>query len=140
MPMPLPHLPLGRGDFEDIRLKESVKVNSPLQIEMKQRITFPEGMASVRYTLETYLFMPPALQVTPDNFSSRALLKTLKNYIRLRARKYPLEQFLTSVGPLSQMDVALKKLDLADKEAVRDYENAVRRFALVFRQSVKAVL
>ena len=140
MPMPLPHLPLGRGDFEDIRLKESVKVNSPLQIEMKQRITFPEGMASVRYTLETYLFMPPALQVTPDNFSSRALLKTLKNYIRLRARKYPLEQFLTSVGPLSQMDVALKKLDLADKEAVRDYENAVRRFALIFRQSVKAVL
>ena len=138
--MELPHLTHGRSDFEDIRLKESVKVNSPLQIEMKERITFPEGMESVRYTLETYLFMPAALQVTSDNFTSAGLLKTLKNYIRLRARKYPIEQFLTTSGPLTQLDAALEAVNPTDATAVRDYENAVRRFALVYRQSVKAAL
>lgn len=138
--MDLPHLSHGRSDFEDIRLKETVKINSPQQIELKQRITFPEGMNSVRYTLETYLFMPAALQVTSDNFTSAALLKTLKNYIRLRARKYPLEQFLTTAGPLAQLDDTLNRLCTRDKNAVQIYEDAVRRFALAFRQSVKSAL
>ncbi len=138
--MELPHLPHARSDFEDIRLKESVKVTSPLQIEMKERITFPEGMESVRYTLETYLFMPAALQVTSANFTSAGLLKTLKNYIRLRARKCPLEQFLASAGPLSQLDEALAAVNPSDSTAVRNYENAVRRFALTYRQSVKSAL
>ena len=138
--MALPHFPKSRDDFEDIRLKESVKVNSPQQIELKQRITFPEERESIRYTLETYLFMPAALQVTPDNFTSSSLLKTLKNYIRLRARKYSLKDFTAPGGPMQKLSASLAAIDTQSAAAVRDYENATRRFALAFRQSVKAAL
>ena len=49
----------------DTRVRESVRVNSPHQIEFKERVAFPESADSVRYETETYIFLPPALQVTP---------------------------------------------------------------------------
>lgn len=124
----------------DTRVRESVRVNSPHQIEFKERVAFPESADSVRYETETYIFLPPALQVTPEHFTSATLLRSLKNYIRLRAPKLPLTAFEDNAGPFADLDSALKDINVRTVNADEDYENAVRRFALTYRQSVKSAL
>ena len=117
----------------DTRVRESVRVNSPHQIEFKERVAFPESADSVRYETETYIFLPPALQVTPEHFTSATLLRSLKNYIRLRAPKLPLTAFEDNAGPFADLDSALKDINVRTVNADEDYENAVRRFALTYR-------
>ncbi len=105
----------------DTRVRESVRVNSPHQIEFKERVAFPESADSVRYETETYIFLPPALQVTPEHFTSATLLRSLKNYIRLRAPKLPLTAFEDNAGPFADLDSALKDINVRTVNADEDY-------------------
>lgn len=125
---------------DDTLVRESVRINSPHQIEFKERVAFPETADTVSYETETYFFLPPALQVTPEHFTSATLLRSLKNYIRLRAPKVPLDIFNKPEGPLGELDTTLKAINPRLVSSEQFYENALRRFALTYRQSVKSAL
>lgn len=86
----------------DTRVRESVRVNSPHQIEFKERVAFPESADSVRYETETYIFLPPALQVTPEHFTSATLLRSLKttSVCGLRSCRLPLLKITPVLLPI----------------------------------------
>ena len=55
-------------------IKESVKVHGRYQLEIKQKVSFDRRAHEVRYRIETWFFLPAALQVNPihPNIFSRA--------------------------------------------------------------------
>ena len=103
-------------------LRESIRLTSPQQLEIRERITFPTALNNVSYGVEMYFFFPSSLQVTSDSFSSASLLKTLKNYIRLRAKKVPLENFFDKKGPFENLTVTLDLLEKSNTVDANQYE------------------
>ena len=84
-------------------IKESVKVHGQYQLEIKQKVSFDRRAHEVRYRIETWFFLPAALQVNPDFYSPKYFQQSLKNYVRLRPPTRKLSQLLEPDEMLAEL-------------------------------------
>ena len=65
-------------------IKESVKAHGKHQLEIKQKVLFDRHAKEIRYRIDTWFFLPSALQINPDFYATSDFRRSLKNYVRLR--------------------------------------------------------
>ena len=116
-------------------IKESVKVHGQYQLEIKQKVSFDRRAHEVRYRIETWFFLPAALQVNPDFYSPKYFQQSLKNYVRLRPPTRKLSQLLEPDEMLAELAAFLATKP--DKEGLEPYENTLKRYALTYKRALR---
>ena len=116
-------------------IKESVKVHGQYQLEIKQKVSVDRRAHEVRYRIETWFFLPAALQVNPDFYSPKYFQQSLKNYVRLRPPTRKLSQLLEPDEMLAELAAFLAATP--DKEGLEPYENALKRYALTYKRALR---
>lgn len=90
-------------------IKESLKIHGHHQFEIKQRVSFDHAKTKdIKYQVETYFFLPVALQINPQSYSTKEFQKSLKNYVRLSPATHKLKFFYKKRGYLKSYPVNLK--------------------------------
>jgi len=51
-------------------IKESVKAHGKHQLEIKQKVLFDRHAKEIRYRIDTWFFLPSALQINPDFYTT----------------------------------------------------------------------
>lgn len=121
-------------------IKESLKIHSKRQFEVKQKVSFTKNVKEVRYQVETYFFLPTALQINQHTYTAEKFLRSLKNYVRLRPPTQKLHTLPRSSSALQELKEELATLSAANEtgEASLDrYENALKLFALTYKRSLR---
>ena len=119
-------------------IKESVKAHGRFQLEIKQKVSFDRRAHDIRYRIETWFFLPAALQVNPDIYSPKTFQQNLKNYIRLRPPTRKLAQLLEPEEMLAELAAFLA--DKPDKNEVERYENVLKRYALTYKRALRLAI
>jgi len=119
-------------------IKESVKAHGRFQLEIKQKVSFDRRAHDIRYRIETWFFLPAALQVSPDTYSPKTFQQNLKNYIRLRPPTRKLAQLLEPEEMLAELAAFLA--DKPDKNEVERYENVLKRYALTYKRALRLAI
>lgn len=118
-------------------IKESLKIHGHRQFEIKQRVSFDHAKAkNIKYQVETYFFLPVALQINPQSYSAKEFQKSLKNYVRLSPATHKLKYFYKKKGLLEKLSNELKDW-LVDTPEIESYENALKRAALTYKRSIR---
>ena len=114
-------------------VKESLKLHSAEQLEIKQEIEIDPEVSKSRYSVESYFFFPAALYINKETYSEADFRRPLKSYVRLRLPRF---RFPTSWRKGGYR--RLKAL-LADPESsVRQREAALKRYALLVKGVLQA--
>lgn len=121
-------------------VKESMKLHSAEQLEIKQEIEIDPEVARSRYSVESYFFFPPALYINKETYTEADFRRPLKSYVRLRLPKFPLSDFMEK----GEEYLRLKALLADSSSSVRQREAALKRYALLikgaFKRRIRALL
>lgn len=121
-------------------IKESLKIHGHHQFEIKQRVSFDHAKTKdIKYQVETYFFLPVALQINPQSYSTKEFQKSLKNYVRLSPATHKLKFFYKKKGLLEKLSSELKEWLISVPE-VDNYENALKRAALTYKRSLRLAI
>ena len=123
-----------RGDA--VRIKESLRLHSRHQIEIKQEIRPDASRKASRYRVETFFFIPAALLINAQTFSTRNFVQRLKNYVRVRLPVRGLSDFMTGGAAFIRLERALTYQD----DAVGEIKRSVLDFKRSIEHEVKAIL
>lgn len=121
-------------------IKESLKIHGHHQFEIKQRVSFDHAkIKDIKYQVETYFFLPAALQINPQSYSTKEFQKSLKNYVRLSPATHKLKTFYKKKGMLDKLSQELKDwlIEVPETDA---YENALKRVALTYKRSLRLAI
>lgn len=114
-------------------VKESLKLHSAEQLEIKQEIEIDPEVTKSRYSVESYFFFPAALYINKETYSEADFRRPLKNYVRLRLPKYPLSEFLKTGGEYRYLEELLR-----DKTSTVEHRAAaVKRYVLLIKSALK---
>ena len=121
-------------------VKESLKLHSAEQLEIKQEIEIDPEVSKSRYSVESYFFFPAALYINKETYSEADFRRPLKSYVRLRLPRFRLSDFMAEGGEYRRL-----KALLADPESsVKQREAALKRYALLvkgaFKRRIKKLL
>lgn len=118
-------------------IKESLKIHGHRQFEIKQKVSFDHAKAKeIKYNVETYFFLPAALQINPQSYSTQEFQKSLKNYVRLSPATHKLRALYKDGGLLDSLARHIKIY--AEHGVELDvYENELKRFALTYKRSLR---
>ncbi|GAA5096417.1 hypothetical protein [Wohlfahrtiimonas larvae] len=118
-------------------IKESLKIHGHRQFEIKQRVSFDHAKTkNIKYQVETYFFLPVALQINPQSYSTKEFQKSLKNYVRLSPATHKLKYFYKKKGMLEKLSIELEHWSIESPE-IEYYENALKRVALTYKRSLR---
>ena len=120
-------------------IKESLKIHGHRQFEIKQKVSFDHAkVKEIKYQVETYFFLPTALQLNPQSYSTQEFQKSLKNYVRLSPATHKLKHFYKKKALLEKLSIQLQELlESGDKIDLDEYENALKRIALTYKRSLR---
>ena len=118
-------------------IKESLKVHGKRQFEVKQKVSFARDAKEVRYQVETYFFLPTALQINNYTYTSGEFQRSLKNYVRLRPPTKKLRSLCAKEGVLDELKEQLQQFEQQTELAVDTYENTLKRYALTYKRSLR---
>lgn len=117
------------------KLKESLKIHGNRQFEVKQRVRFSPQAREVSYSVETYFFLPSALQINKGTFQKSEFQKNLKSYVRMQAPGTTLKAILAPGGEFDKLSAFLANIPQAHTiEAEGEYEDELKRFSLAFKR------
>lgn len=123
-------------------IKESLKIHGHRQFEIKQKVSFDHAkVKDIKYQVETYFFLPAALQINPQSYSTKEFQKSLKNYVRLSPATHKLKSFYKKNGLLEKLSTYLKK-SLGEHDAIDldEYENELKKIALTYKRSLRLAI
>lgn len=85
-------------------VKESLKLHSAEQLEIKQEIEIDPEVSKSRYSVESYFFFPAALYINKETYSEADFRRPLKSYVRLRLPRFRLSDFMAEGGGISSSE------------------------------------
>lgn len=119
-------------------IKESLKVHGKRQIEVKQRVSFTkQDDKAVRYLVETYFFLPTALQVNRFTYTSEKFQRSLKHYVRLRPPTQTLHNLAQEKGSFAKLKETLHQFNEQIPLTHDEYENTLKLFALTYKRALR---
>ncbi|MBS7814027.1 hypothetical protein J7560_01135 [Wohlfahrtiimonas chitiniclastica] len=118
-------------------IKESLKIHGHKQFEIKQRVSFDHAKTKdIKYHVETYFFLPAALQINPQSYSAEEFRRSFKNYVRLSPATHKLKSFYKVGGVVESLKADLEAWQTETVD-LSDYENALKRIALTYKRSLR---
>lgn len=121
-------------------IKESLKTHGKRQFEVKQKVSFTRKTKEVRYQVETYFFIPTALQINRHTYTSAEFIRSLKNYIRLRPPTKKLRSLCAQDGVLDELKQQLITFSQQENPNLTEYENTLKRYALTYKRSLRLAI
>lgn len=126
-------------------IDERISVHDAFQLEIKQRLPFSPDGSSSRYTSETFLFIPSALNINRDTFPKSHFYRSLKNYIRLQVPSTPLPKLMGEGSLLHELIDEFRDLPIPDggllppkqEESIRAHEQKTKIFCLTLQRAVR---
>lgn len=119
-------------------IKESLKIHGKRQIEIKQKVSFAKQEGNeVRYLVETYFFLPTALQVNRFTYSSNKFQRSLKHYVRLRPPTQTLHNLAQEKGSFAKLKETLVQFNEEIPLTHDEYENTLKLFALTYKRALR---
>ena len=88
-----------KHDSDDI-LDTKISIHDSRHFEIKLNIDLPESRSS-SYEIETYFFVPKALNIAPGNYSKSDFYSGIQKYIRFKTPQIPLDRITDSSIPSS---------------------------------------
>ena len=114
-------------------VKESLKLHSAEQLEIKQEIEIDPEVSKSRYSVESYFFFPAALYINKETYSEADFRRPLKSYVRLRLPKFPLADFMEG----GEEYLRLKNFLNEPTGSIELRTSALKRYALLIKGSFK---
>lgn len=120
-------------------IKESLKIHGHRQFEIKQKVSFDHEKAKdIKYQVETYFFLPTALQINPQSYSTKDFQQSIKNYVRLSPATHKLKSLYKEKGVIEKISIQLAGyLEAGTEINLDEYENALKRVALTYKRSLR---
>lgn len=118
-------------------IKESVKVHGQHQFEVKQNVSFAKQDQVIRYQIDTYFFLPAALQINQDSYPAKTFQNILKNYVRLRPPTRQLANLAAADGEIEMLRNRLAAFAREENPSVAQYENTLKRYALTYKRALR---
>ena len=121
-------------------LSETFKLHDKYQLEMKFTYPLEKGREVNSYHVDTYLFFPCSLGLSPATYSREAFYADMQEYIRL---KTPVVLLRGMTGgeesPLSKLEHAMRRLgDSPDAPDARDlYTERLKMFCSIMRSALR---
>ena len=120
--------------------QEQIKIHDKYQFEMK--FTYPIDLNDKRisYQVETYMFMPNNLGVTPKTYGKEDFYGDAQTYIRFKTPDMPLKSIVKGdKSPLKALEKALKDIAVApaDPERENNYKQSLKMFCSVLKSSLR---
>lgn len=111
------------------KIKDLFKIHGEKQFEVKQRISFAKKAKVVTYRVDTYFFLPNALQINAHTYNKNEFLRNLKNYIRLRAPK-------STIRDLSMKIMEVTTL-LNEGSNIERYEDLLKGISVAYKRALR---
>ena len=118
-------------------IKESVKAHGKHQLEIKQKVLFDRHAKEIRYRIDTWFFLPSALQINPDFYTTGDFRRSLKNYVRLRPPTEKLAHLSEAGGAIEILAAWLAAHRDDPALTLDDYENTLKRYALIYKRALR---
>lgn len=120
-------------------IKESLKIHGHKQFEIKQKVSFDHATAKdIKYQVETYFFLPTALQINPQSYSTKDFQQSIKNYVRLSPATHKLKSLYKDKGLIEKLSIQLVEYLEMDVEIdLNEYENDLKKVALTYKRSLR---
>ena len=117
-------------------LDRRVGIHDRQQFELKLHYQSAEGSSKSRYLVETFMFIPGSLNVTPETAPPQELYGDVHNYVRLRTPEYSWSELeALPEAPLPQAKEQAKKVAAGGDPTRFVYE--CKLFATVFRATLR---
>lgn len=111
------------------KIRDLFKVHGERQFEVKQRISFAKKAKVVSYRVDTYFFLPNALQINPHTYNKSEFLRNLKNYIRLRAPKCTIHDLSMKIMEVTTL--------LQEESSIERYEDLLKEISVAYKRSLR---
>ena len=118
-------------------IKESVKAHGKHQLEIKQKVLFDRHAKEIRYRIDTWFFLPSALQINPDFYTTGDFRRSLKNYVRLRPPTEKIAHLSDAGGAIEILAAWLAAHRDDPTLTLDDYENTLKRYALTYKRALR---
>ena len=118
-------------------IKESVKAHGKHQLEIKQKVLFDRHAKEIRYRIDTWFFLPSALQINPDFYTTGDFRRSLKNYVRLRPPTEKIAHLSEAGGAIEILAAWLAAHRDDPTLTLDDYENTLKRYALTYKRALR---
>ncbi|MEN8222465.1 MAG: hypothetical protein ABFR36_04320 [Acidobacteriota bacterium] len=121
-------------------IREQIKIHDKETIEVK--LEFPsskKGEQKDRYFVNTYLFLPYALDINKHNYSKQDFYNSLKTHIRMTTPFFLLQKITGgSSSPYERLLKSIRDLvENPDNERLAKFELQVKRFCSIFDTSLR---
>lgn len=119
-------------------IKESIKIHGNRQFEVKQKVSFPKNKNEVKYSVDTYFFLPSALQINSNTYDKTEFQRNLKGYVRMRAPNESLKNMLEPNGRLTKLRAFIEQhSENTDLATEAEYEDSLKQFALSYKRALR---
>ncbi len=121
-------------------LDESFKLHDKYQLEMK--FTYPLNPDSMlnSYHVDTYIFLPNSLGITPLTYSKEDFYADLQEYIRLKTPAVLLRGMNAGEGaPLNRLEETMRRYSASphDPELAEAYQERLKMFCSIMKSALR---
>ena len=119
---------------------EQVKIHDKYQFEMKFTYPIDLNEKQISYRVETYMFMPNNLGVSPKTYTKDDYYGDAQTYIRFKTPDMPLKNIIKGdKSPLKALEKAIKDIatNPADPEKENNYKQSLKMFCSVLKSSLR---
>lgn len=121
-------------------IQEQIKIHDQQTFEVK--LEFPSSKQSGikdHYYVNTYLFIPHALDINKHNYSKQDFYNSLKTHIRLTTPFFPLQNITKGRNsPYARLSKSIKEfVTFPDEDKKSIFELQIKRFCSIFHTSLR---
>jgi len=120
-------------------IENIVHVHDKFQFELKLEYQFDSGNKSKEYDIDTYLFFPNSLGISPGTFKKQDFYHDVQSYIRLKTPTVLLRDIVPGKdSPLRRVQTEIEQfLSQNDRVQKADFEYQVKMFCCICKSSVR---
>jgi hypothetical protein len=121
-------------------IKEKIRIHDKYQFEIKYTYPLDQQKPVTEYTVETFLFVPNNLGITPLSYSKEDFYRDMQKYIRLQTPVFQLQSIISGDDcPLARLRKSMEELTRLPEDPVaqRTYNYHLKMFCSIFKSAVR---
>ena len=115
-----------------------VRIHDHFSVEFKTGYVTREERSANEFLMNTWLFIPHSLDITPSTYSKRDFYKDVKSNIRLITPVYSLQEIAADRSlPFRLLEEAFHALLAAGAPAIDEHEYQIKMFAAILKSALR---
>jgi hypothetical protein len=115
------------------------KIHDRFSIEFKIGFVARRRMEISNFVMNTWIFIPGALDINPLTYRKDTFYRDIKSYLRLITPVYPLRDIAdTRSGPFRALEESFHRLSSSPgRQAAADHESCIKMFASILKSALR---